>query len=58
MKNPDDPSLITHKLRGKLQECFAFRLKNGYRVLFEFSETDTVNLLDVGVHDIYQRFDR
>ena len=58
MKNPDDPSLKTHKLKGKLQECLAFRLKDGFRVLFEFSRTDSVDLLDVGAHDIYQRFER
>lgn len=58
MKNPDDPSLKTHKLKGKLQECLAFRLKDGFRVLFEFSRPDSVDLLDVGAHDIYERFNR
>lgn len=58
IKTPAHPSLKTHKLKGKLQECLAFRLKDGYRVLFEFSEPDTVDLLDIGSHDIYKRFQR
>lgn len=49
------PTLKTHKLKGKLQECFAFRLVKGYRVLFEFSTPDTVDLLGVGSHDILQK---
>jgi len=58
MKNPSDPSFRTHKLSGKLQECLAFRLKDGYRVLFEFSGSHTIDLLDVGSHDIYKQFKR
>ena len=30
MENPKDPSLKTHKLMGKLRECLAFRLKDGF----------------------------
>ena len=56
VENPYHPSLRTHKLKGKLQECLAFCLKDGYRVLFEFSEPDTVDLLEIGSHDIYKRF--
>ncbi|MEK7083865.1 MAG: type II toxin-antitoxin system mRNA interferase toxin, RelE/StbE family [Patescibacteria group bacterium] len=42
LKDPRHPALKTHKLKGVLQECFAFRLVYGYRVLFEFSSSDTV----------------
>lgn len=55
IENPRHPSLKTHKLKGKHQECLAFRLKDGYRVLFEFSAPDAVDLLDVGPHDIYKK---
>lgn len=55
MKNPNHPSLHTHKSKGKFQECLAFRLTGGYRVLFEFSALDTVDLLDIGLHDIYKK---
>lgn len=56
IENPRHTLLKTHKLAGRLQECFAFDLKDGYRVLFEFAEPDTVNLLGIGEHDIYKRF--
>ena len=55
IENPRHPQLKTHTLKGKLQECLAFRLKDGYRVLFEYSSSNTVDLLDVGSHDIYKR---
>ncbi|OJI06615.1 hypothetical protein BK004_02620 [bacterium CG10_46_32] len=52
--NPRHPSLKTHKLKGTYQECLAFRLAEGYRVLFEFVAPNEANLLDVGSHDIYK----
>ncbi len=55
IKNPRHQTLKTHKLKGRLQECLAFRLMKGYRVLFEFAASDAVNLLDVGPHDLYKR---
>jgi mRNA-degrading endonuclease RelE of RelBE toxin-antitoxin system len=57
-KDPYHPSLKTHKLTGKLQECLGFYLRDGYRVLFEFSGLHTIDLLIVGPHDIYKRFKR
>lgn len=55
IQDPNHPSLKTHKLKGHLQECLAFRLRDGDRVLFEFSSFDIVDLLDVGPHDIYKQ---
>lgn len=55
IKDPRHPSLKTHKLKGRFQECLAFRLRDGYRVLFEFSAPNTVDMLDVGPHNIYER---
>ena len=54
--NPKNPSLKTHKLKGKLQSCLSFYLRDGYRVLFEFSEAKTIALLDIGPHDKYQKW--
>ena len=54
MRDPNHPSLKTHKLKGRLQECLAFRLRDGYRVLFDFFAFDSVDLLNVGSHDIYK----
>jgi len=56
IKSPHHPALKTHKLKGRLQECLAFRLTKGYRVLFEFVSSDAVNLLDVGPHDMYKHY--
>ena len=56
MKDFRDPKLKTHKLEGKLQSCLSFCLKNGYRVLFEFSEKNTVDLLSIGPHDKYKQW--
>lgn len=56
IKAPNNPILKTHKLKGNLQSCLAFYLCNGYRVLFEFSKSDTVNLLSVGPHNHYNKW--
>lgn len=56
IENPKDPKLKAHKLKGKLQSCLSFYLRDGYRVLFEFSEAKTIDLLDVGPHDKYQEW--
>lgn len=55
IENPYHPSLKTHKLKGKWQQCLSFYLQDGYRVLFEFSGSNGVDLLDVGPHDIYRK---
>jgi len=34
MKNPKNPILKAHKLKGKLQSCLSFYLRAGYRVPF------------------------
>ena len=54
IENPRHPSLKTHRLKGKFQDCFAFRLRDGYRVLFDYGTSNSVDLLDVGPHDMYQ----
>lgn len=58
IQNPRDPKLRMHKLKGKLQTCLSFYLRDGFRVLFEFSTYNTVDLLDVGKHDKYKRWDK
>ena len=55
INNAHHPALKTHKLKGKLQECLAFQVKDGFRVLFEFSSPDRVNLLNIGSHNIYKK---
>jgi len=55
-ENPFHPRLETHKLKGKLNECYAFCLKDGFRVYFDFAKSDEVNLLYIGPHDHYARW--
>lgn len=58
IENPRNPKLKTHKLKGKLQECLSFYLHDGYRVLFEFSSSQTIDLLDIGPHDKYKNWEK
>lgn len=49
-----DPRLRTHKLRGRLEDHWAFSVTRRHRVLFRFLRADAVLLLDVGDHRIYR----
>lgn len=54
-KNPFNPKLKTHKLKGKLSGFLAFSIGHEYRIIFEFSKNrKTVYFHSVGSHDIYQ----
>ncbi|MDO8582299.1 MAG: type II toxin-antitoxin system YafQ family toxin [bacterium] len=54
-KNPFDPKLETHKLKGRLREFLSFSIDYKYRIIFEFSKNKkTVYFHSVGDHTIYQ----
>lgn len=55
-ESPFHPQLKTHKLKGNLQECWAFELRDGFRVYFEFVTGSEINLLYTGPHDRYGRW--
>lgn len=55
INNSRDPRLGARKLKGRLEECLAFTLREGYRVLYETAASG-INLLDVGPHDKYRRW--
>ena len=55
IQNPRDSRLHSHKLKGNFQDYLAFNLRDGFRVFFEFSTQDAVNLLHVGPHDEYRK---
>ena len=57
-KFPFDPSLHTHKLSGGLADYYAFYLKDGFRVLFDFIERDTALLVNIGNHNDYKKWGR
>ena len=54
--DPFSPSLRTHKLKGNLADYYAFNLKQGYRVLFDFIGENTVVLVNIGSHDDYRKW--
>ena len=45
------PSLHTEKLEPKGKELWSFRVDRSYRVLFRFSNKDSVRFLVIGPHD-------
>ena len=54
-KNPFDPKLKTHKLKGRLHGFLSFSIGYKYRIIFEFSKNKkTVYFHAVGDHDVYQ----
>ena len=57
-KHPFHPSLHSHKLSGNLEEYYAFYLRDGFRVLFDFDTSDVVLLVNIGSHDDYRKWAR
>lgn len=53
-KNPFNPGLDAHKLRGKLKDQWSFSIDWHNRIIFEFDGGD-VTFLDIGPHDIYKK---
>jgi len=51
-KNPFDPKLKTHKLKGKLEGLWAFSTSYEQRVIFTFLHKQKEALfIDIGTHD-------
>ena len=53
-QNPFNPRLKTHKLSGKLKNFWSFSIGYKYRIIFEFTNQNTVYFHSVGNHNIYQ----
>ncbi len=49
--NPFDPTLRTHKLKGKLSDYRSFSITGDLRIVFEFTEEGYALLSDIGTHD-------
>lgn len=56
--NPFHQFLKTHKLNGTLGDYYGFYLRDGFRVIFEFVETNVVLLINIGSHDQYKKWER
>lgn len=52
--NPLDTSLKTHKLSGRLKDHWSFSLNYKIRIMFRFVDKKTVELIDIGGHEIYK----
>lgn len=48
--NPQDPSLKTHHLTGRLKDLHSFSISYEYRIVFS-QEDDIIYLLNIGSHD-------
>ena len=53
-KDPRQPSLKLHKLKGKLKGYSGFSVNYAYLIIVEEDKKDTFALLAIGDHDIYK----
>ncbi len=53
-RDPQDPSLRTHRLKGPLKGFLSFSMNYQYRVVFEWESKNVAVLHLVGNHDVYQ----
>ncbi|MEK7614611.1 MAG: type II toxin-antitoxin system mRNA interferase toxin, RelE/StbE family [Patescibacteria group bacterium] len=44
----------THKLHGKYKDYWAFTVAGQYRIMFVFINSDRVDFINIGTHDIYK----
>ena len=54
-KDPFDSRLKTHKLKGRLNEFWAFSIDFRYRIIFKFQNKDIVKFYTVGDHSLYNK---
>lgn len=45
--------LRVHKLTGVLKGCYSFSVTYSHRIVFSWEDKNTVALLAIGTHDIY-----
>lgn len=45
--------LKTHKLKGKFNGLWSFSVNYKYRIIFVYLDKNTIALLSVGDHDVY-----
>ncbi len=52
-QNPFDPRLKTHKLQGELEGFWSFSVSYSHRIIFDFTDQETVQFYMIGDHDVY-----
>lgn len=53
-KNPFDPRLKTHKLKGQLMDHHSFSVSYHWRIVFHFEDKDTIIFDTIGTHEVYK----
>jgi len=53
-KDPKNPLLKVHKLKGKFADRYGFSVNYSHRVIFAYLSNTEVVLMAVGTHDIYK----
>lgn len=53
-KDPFDPRLKTHKLKGELSDYYSFSISCHFRIVFHFEKKDII-FDTVGTHEVYSR---
>ena len=54
VEEPFHPYLRTHKLTGKLKECYAFSIAYDIRIIFFFEDSERAVFIAFGTHnDVY-----
>ena len=51
LSTPFYPALKTHKVESRYGKVFSSRLSNDIRVLWKFSDKETILIFDIGSHD-------
>ena len=51
IEDPFHPLLRTHKLKGKLKECYAFSVAYDLRIIFYFEDAEHAIFIALGTHD-------
>lgn len=54
IKNTIHPSLHVEKLEPKTRNIWSFRIDKNIRVIFAWTDSRTILILDIGLHDIYK----
>lgn len=52
--NPFATRLDTHTLHGKYKGYWSFTVVGQYRIMFAFIDSDKVDFINIGTHEIYK----
>lgn len=52
--DPFDPRLRTHRLKGKLEDYWAYSINYRYRIIFKFVSDLEIVYFNIGTHEVYR----